>query len=152
MDATAARTYRITGLQPYVMLLVLAAATAFAPFVLGHAISTRSWFELIWVAVVVWFWLATIWRAAYRIDVTADAVEFRTILWRRVIPVSRLRSIRARGAGFAVVRFRGGRVDLYGIVDGWDEFVARVTAANRHLRVFGARADQPRARRNVKTA
>jgi hypothetical protein len=152
VDATAARTYRITGLQPYVMLLVLAAATAFAPFVLGHAISTRSWSELIWVAVVVWFWCSTIWRAAYRIDVTADTVEFRSILWRRAIPLSRLRSIRGRGSGFAVVRFRGGRVDLYGTVNGWDEFVTRVTAANRHVRLIGAPADQASARRNVKTA
>ena len=136
MNATAARTYRITGVQPYVMLLVLAAATAFAPFVLGHALSTRSWFELIWVAVVLWFWCTTIWRAAYRIDVTAHTVEFRSLLWRRSIPLGRLRSIRARGSGFAVVRFRGGRVDLYGTVEGWDEFVTRVRAANRHVRVI----------------
>jgi hypothetical protein len=134
------------------MLLVLAAATAFAPFVLGHAISARSWFELIWVAVVFWFWFSTIWRAAYRIDVTDDTIEFRSILWRRAIPVGRLRSIRARGSGFAVVRFRGGRVDLYGTVERWDEFVARVTAANRHVRLSGAPADQARARRNIKTA
>jgi hypothetical protein len=34
------------------MLLVLAACTAFAPFVLRHAISTRSWLELGWAAFV----------------------------------------------------------------------------------------------------
>jgi hypothetical protein len=138
VNATAARTYRITGLQPYVMLLVLSAATAYSPFVLGHALSARSWFELVWVGVVLWFWCSTIWRAAYRVDVTADTVEFRSILWRRSIPVSRLRSIRGRGSGFAVVRFRGGRVDFYGTVEGWDEFVTGVRAANRHVNVIGA--------------
>ena len=137
MNATAAaRTYRIRGIQPYVMLLVLAACAAFSPFVLGHAISSRSWLELAWVAVVFWFWCATIWKAAYRIDVTNDTVEFRSILWRRRALLHQIRWIRHSASGFAVVRFEGGSVLLYGAVDGWQDFVQRVRDANDSTRVF----------------
>jgi hypothetical protein len=137
VNATAAaRTYRIGGIQPYVMLLVLAACAAFSPFALGHAISSRSWFELVWVAVVLWFWCATIWKAAYRIDVTNDTVEFRSILWRRRALLNQIQWIRHGSSGFAVVRFEGGTVLLYGAVEGWQDFVTRVKAANESAQVF----------------
>jgi hypothetical protein len=136
VNATAAaRTYRIGGIQPYLMLLVLAACAVFAPFVLGHAISSRSWFELLWVGIVLWFWCKTIWKAAYRIDVLNDAVEFRSILWRRRAALSQIRWIR-HSASFAVVRFEGGSVLLYGAVEGWQDFVRCVRAANGSARVF----------------
>jgi hypothetical protein len=80
----AARTYRIGGIQPYVMLLVLSGCAAFSPVVLAHAVYSRSWLELTWAVIVVWFFCSTVWRAAYRIDVRHDTVEFRSILWRRV--------------------------------------------------------------------
>jgi hypothetical protein len=137
VNATAAaRTYRIGGIQPYLMLVVLAACAAFAPFVLGHAISSRSWFELVWVAVVLWFWCTTIWKAAYRIDVTSDSVEFRSILWRRRSSLSQIRWIRHGASGFAVVSFEGGSVVLYGAVRGWQDFLRRVRDANASVRVF----------------
>lgn len=140
VNATAAaRTYRIGGIQPYVMVLVLAGCAAFAPLVLGHAISSRSWLELTWVGVVVWFWCSTMWSAAYRIDVANDTVEFRSILWRRRASLSQVRWIRSAGPGFAVVRFDGGTVLLYGAVDGWHDFVSEVRSANPALRVFRAR-------------
>jgi hypothetical protein len=118
------------------MLLVLAACAAFSPFVLGHAISSRSWFELLWVGVVFWFWCATIWKAAYRIDVTNDTVEFRSILWRRRALLNQIRWIRHGASGFAVVRFEGGSISLYGAVEGWQDFVKRVKDANGSVRVF----------------
>ncbi len=130
-------TYRISGVQPYFMLLVLAALTAFSPFVLAHAISSGSWFELIWVAVVLWFWFTTIWRAAYRVDVAGDTVEFRSILWRRGTHLSQIRSIRARGPRYVIVRFEGGRAELYGAIDGWHDFVKRVKAANPTVELKG---------------
>jgi hypothetical protein len=137
VNATAAaRTYRTGGIQPYVMLLVLAACAAFSPFVLAHAISAQSWIELVWVGVVLWFWCNTIWRAVYRIDVTNDTVEFRSILWRRRALLSQIRWIRSGGSGFAVVRFEGGTVQLYGPVDGWQDFVTRVRRANPAFRFF----------------
>jgi hypothetical protein len=136
VNATAAaRTYRIGGIQPYLMLLVLAACAVFAPFVLGHAISSRSWFELAWVAVVLWFWCKTIWSAAYRIDLTNDSVEFRSILWRRRVAFGQIRWIR-HSAGFALVRFDGGSVALYGAVRGWSDFLSRVRQSNASVRVF----------------
>ncbi len=146
VNATAAaRTYRIGGLQPYVMALVLAACAAFSPFVLGHAISSRSWLELGWVGVVVWFWCTTVWSAAYRIDVANDTVEFRFILWRRRVSLSKIRWIRSAGPGFAVVHFEGGTVQLYGAVDDWHDFVSQVRRANPALRLFRLR--QRRRRR-----
>lgn len=149
MSAIAAdhRTYRISGIQPYLMLFVLAIPTAFSPFVLGHAISHRSWFELAWVAVVVWFWVTTIWRAAYRFDVSGDAVEFRTILWRRKTRLDQIHSIRARGPRYVVIRFEGGRAELYGTIDRWRDFVKQVKAANPAVELGGRlRASAPAGR------
>lgn len=139
MNATAAaRTYRIGGFQPYVMLLVLAGCATFAPVVVAHAVSTRRWWELGWAAVVVWFLCSVLWRAAYRIDVRADRVEFRSILWRRSVPLRHVRWIRS-GRGFAVVRLRCATVHVYGAVEGWDDFVRNVRAANRRVRIFSVR-------------
>ena len=135
----AARTYRIGGVQPYLMLLVLAACTAFAPFVLAHAVSTRSWWELGWALVVICFFLSAVWRAAYRIDVQRGTVEFRSILWRRSVPLRHVRWIRS-GPGFAVVRLRRGTVHVYGTVAGWEDFVGRVRNANTRVRIFRSRA------------
>jgi len=131
----AARTYRIGGIQPYLMLLVLAACTAFSPFVLTHAISTRSWLELGWAAVVIWIFGGTVWRAAYRIDLQNELVEFRGLLWRQVVPLRHVKWIRC-GHGFAVVRLRRGTVHVYGAVEGWDDFISRARRANARLRVF----------------
>jgi hypothetical protein len=131
----AARTYRVGGIQPYVMLLVLSGCAAFSPVVLAHAVYSRSWLELSWAVIVVWFFCSTVWRAAYRIDVRHDTVEFRSILWRRSVPLRHVRWIRC-GRGFAVVRLRGRTVHVYGAVTGWDEFVDRVRRANRRVRVF----------------
>jgi hypothetical protein len=141
------RVYRVSGLQPYLMLVVLAAFTAFSPFVLGHAISSGSWFELFWVAVVLWFWLTTIWRAAYRIDVAGDTVEFRSILWRRRTPLKQIRSIRARGPRYVIVSFEGGRAELYGAIDGWHDFVKRVKSANPGVELRGRLSASVPARR-----
>jgi hypothetical protein len=121
------------------MLLVLGACAVFSPFVLGHAISSRSWLELVWVGVVLWVWWSTVWSAAYRIDVENDTVEFRSILWRRRVSLSQIRWIRSTGPAFAVVRFEGGTVQLYGAVDGWDDFVSQVRCANPALRLFRLR-------------
>jgi hypothetical protein len=131
----AARTYRIGGIQPYLMLLVLAACTAFSPFVLTHAISNRSWLELGWAAVVIWIFGGTVWRAAYRIDLQNELVEFRGLLWRQVVPLRHVKWIRC-GHGFAVVRLRRGTVHVYGAVEGWDDFISRARRANARLRVF----------------
>jgi hypothetical protein len=135
----AARTYRIGGIQPYVMLVVLAACTVFAPVVLAHALWTQSWWELGWALVVVGVFLGALWRAAYRIDVRAGTVEFRSILWRRAVPLRQVRWIRS-SPGFAVVRLRRGTVHVYGTVAGWDDFVGRVRSENRRVRVFRSRA------------
>jgi hypothetical protein len=129
------------------MLLVLAALTAFTPFVLGHAISSRSWFELIWVAIVLWFWVTTIWRAAYRFDVSGDTVEFRSILWRRRTRLNEIRSIRALGPRYVVIRFEAGRAELYGTIDDWHDFVSRVKAANPAVELKGRLRASARARR-----
>jgi hypothetical protein len=129
------------------MVLVLAALTAFTPFVLGHAISSRSWFELIWVAIVLWFWVTTIWRAAYRFDVSGDTVEFRSILWRRRTRLNEIRSIRALGPRYVVIRFEGGRAELYGTIDGWHDFVSRVKAANPAIDLKGRLRASAHARR-----
>jgi hypothetical protein len=131
----AARTYRIGGIQPYLMLLVLAACAAFSPFVLTHAISNRSWLELGWAAVVIWIFGGTVWRAAYRIDLQNELVEFRGLLWRQVVPLRHVKWIRC-GHGFAVVRLRRGTVHVYGAVEGWDDFISRARRANARLRVF----------------
>jgi hypothetical protein len=117
------------------MLLVLAACTAFSPFVLTHAIATRSWLELGWAAVVIWIFCRTVWRAADRIDIHNETVEFRGLLWRQIVPLRHVRWIRS-GRGFAVVRLRGGTVQVYGPVEGWDDFVIRARRANARLRVF----------------
>lgn len=135
----AARTYRIGGVQPYLMLLVLAACAIFAPVVLAHAVSTRSWWELGWAAVVIWLFCGGAWRAAYRIDVRSGTVEFRSLLWRRSVPLQHVRWIRA-GRGFAVVRLRRGTVHVYGTLEGWDDFVRCVRRGNARLRVFRSRA------------
>jgi hypothetical protein len=135
----AARTYRIGGAQPYLMLLVLAACAVFAPLVVAHALSARAWWELGWAAVVIWLFCGAAWRAAYRIDLLSETVEFRSILWRRRVPLRHVRWIRASD-GFAVVRLRRGTVHVYGAVDGWDDFVRRVRRANARVRVFRSRA------------
>ncbi len=96
MSLVTDRTYRSSGLQQHLMLAVLTILTAFTPFVLGHAISSGRWFELVWVAIVLWFWITTVWRAAYRFDVSGDTVEFRSILWRRR---TRLGELRQPGQG-----------------------------------------------------
>jgi hypothetical protein len=140
VNATAAaRTYRIGGIQPYVMLLVLAGCTAFALYLLGHASSSGSWFELAWAGIVLWLWCSTIWRAAYRIDVRGDVVEFRSILWRRRFSLHEIRWIRYGRSGFAVVRLEGGVIPLYGSVDGWDDFLRRVKRVNATAQVFRTR-------------
>jgi hypothetical protein len=140
VDATAAaRTYRIGGIQPYVMLLVLAGCAAFALYLLGHAFSSGSWIELAWVSIVLWLWCSTIWRTAYRIDVAGETVEFRSILWRRRFSLHEIRWIRYGRSGFAVVRLRGSVVPLYGNVDGWDDFLRRVKRMNGAARIFRTR-------------
>jgi hypothetical protein len=131
------RTYRVTGTQQYVMLAILTIFTVFTPFVLAHAVSSGNWFELAWVAVVLWFWVTAIWRAAYRFEVSGDVVEFGTILWRRRTPLQKIRSIRAFGPRYVIVQFEGGRADLYGPIDGWPDFVARVKAANPAVELKG---------------
>jgi len=131
------RTYRIAGTQPYVMLVMLTIFTAFTPFVLAHAVSSGNWFELGWVAVVLWFWVTAIWRAAYRFDVSGDMVEFRPLLWRRRTPLQKIRSIRAFGPRYVIVQFDGGRAELYGPIKGWQDFVARVKAANPAVELKG---------------
>jgi hypothetical protein len=117
------------------MLAVLAGCAGFAPFVLAHALAARSGLELVWAAIVVWIAVRVLLRAAYRIDVRGETVEFRMLLWRRTAPLRHVRWIRA-GRGFAVVRLRRGTVHVYGAVDGWDAFVTSVRRANRRARVF----------------
>jgi hypothetical protein len=136
VNATAARTYRIGGFQPYVMLVVLAGCVGFAPFLLGHALVSRSPFELAWVAIVVWFSCSTISRAAYRIDLAGETVEFRSILRRRRATLDQIRWIRHGRSGFAVVRLERGVVLLYGRVAGWHDFVRSVKRTNASARIF----------------
>ena len=139
MNATAAaRTFRIGGFQPYAMLLVLMGCAVFAPVVVAHALSTRSWWQLGWAALVVWFSCSVVWRAAYRIDVRGDRLEFRSMLWHRSVRVRDVRWIRT-GRGFAVIRLRRATVHVYGPAEGWDEFVGYVRTANRRVRVFYVR-------------
>jgi hypothetical protein len=117
------------------MLLVLAACAVFSPFVLRHAISTGSWLELGWAAVVIWIFCRTVWRAAYRIDIRNEMVEFRGLVWRQILPLRDVRWIRC-GRGFAVVRLRRSTVYVDGAGEGWDDFVSRARRANASLRVF----------------
>jgi hypothetical protein len=142
----ADRTYRISGPQQQFMLAVLTILAAFTPFVLGHAISSGRWFELVWVAIVLWLWITTIWRAAYRFDVSGEGVEFRSILWRRRTRLDEIRSIRALGPRYVVIKFDGGRAELYGTIDGWHDFVNRVKAANPGVVLKGRLKASARAR------
>ena len=119
-DFSSERTYRIVGAQPYAMLAVLAILTAASP-----------------VAGIAWFWYFALFRAAYRIRVAGDGVEFRSLARRRRTPLGAVRSIRSRQIGTATIRFDGGRVDILGSLDGWHDFVNRVEAANPAVELSG---------------
>jgi hypothetical protein len=139
MDAAPGdRTYRVTGTQPYFMLAVLVALTAFAPVVLARALrGDHSWFDLIWLGILGWFWFNALDRIAYRIDVHGEAVEFRSIARRRHTCLGRIESISSRQGGVVTIRYDGGRVDLVGAIDGLYDFVGRVKSANPVVRLRG---------------
>jgi hypothetical protein len=132
------RTYRISGIQPHFALGVLILLTAFAPLVLAQAMGgAHALFDLIWLAGLTWFWFNALIRIAYRIDVTGDAVVFKSIARRHRTSLSRIRSMRSRSGGLVTVRWDEGRVDLWGAFDGWHDFVNRVIAANPSVELQG---------------
>lgn len=92
---------------------------------------------MIWLAILAWFWFNALFRFAYRIDVSGDTVEFKTLARRRATRLSRIRSIRSGNVGSVVVRFEGGRVDIAGALDGWHDFVTRVKEANPAVELKG---------------
>ena len=125
----ALRSYRIAGLQPYLMLAGLAVITCVGSTTLilhpGPA-----WFDVGWFAALGWFWFNALVRVAYRIDLVGDDATFRSIVRRRQTRMSEISSIRCRQAGRTTIRFGNGRVDVVGPIDGWHEFVSLVKTAN----------------------
>jgi hypothetical protein len=133
--SAALRTYRAGGLQSLVMLIVLAGCAAFAPVAVWFAVAARQPLVLAWSAIVAWLIGTTLWRAAYRIDVTAETIEFRTLLRRRRFPIRHVRWIRG-SRSFAVIRLRHATLHVYGAVDNWSSLVESVYRANHRVRVF----------------
>ena len=132
-----ARTYRISGFQPYFMLLVLVILTAFSPVVALSFLRSGGWFNLIWLAVLGWFWFNALVRTVYRIDLRGDMVQFKTLATRKETRVDRIRSIRSASVGYVTIRFEGGRVDVVGALDGWHDFVSRVKDGNPAVELKG---------------
>jgi len=123
------RTYRVSGVQSYFMLAVLAMITcagSAAVFLAGH----MGWFAVAWFGVLGWLWFNALIRVAYRIDVSGEEVTFRSVTRRRQTRISSIHSIRSRQGGMATIRFGTGRVDVIGPVDGWYEFVTLAKTAN----------------------
>lgn len=113
------------------MLAVLTACVAFVPFALASGLSSA----FVWAALVAWLVCSVLWKAAYRIDVSGDTIEFRTLLLRRRFPLRHVRWMRA-SRGFAVVRLRHATLHLYGGLGDWNDFVASIRSANRRVRIF----------------
>ena len=113
------------------MLAVLAGCVAFVPF----AVSSGLRLGLAWAALVLWLVCSVLWKAAYRIDVSGDTIEFRTLLLRRRFPLRHVRWVRG-SRSFAVVRLRHATLHLYGAVGDWDGLIASMRQANRRVRIF----------------
>jgi hypothetical protein len=113
------------------MLAVLVGCVAFVPF----AVASGLRLAFVWAALVGWLVCSALWKAAYRIDVSGDTIEFRTLLLRRSFPLGHVRWVRG-SRSFAVVRLRHATLHLYGAVGDWDDFVASVRRANRRARFF----------------
>jgi hypothetical protein len=129
-------TYRIGRVESLFSLAVLVAITAFAPLVLWHALKHGSWFEVLWLAILTWFWFNVLFRFAYRITVEGDEVEFKTLARRYRTSMTRIRSISSR-SGMQRIRWEGGRVEIWRTFDGWLDFVTRVKAANPAVELKG---------------
>jgi hypothetical protein len=134
------RTYRVSGFQLYFMLAVLVILTATAPLVVLSIFrqGEDTWFAVIWLAILAWFWFNALVRVAHRIDVSGEDVEFRTIARSRRTSLNRIRSIRSSQlGGHATIRFDEGRFDVFGAIDGWHDFITRVKAANPAVELKG---------------
>jgi hypothetical protein len=132
-----ARTYRISGFQPYFMLLVLVILTAFSPVVALSFLRSGGWFNLIWLGVLGWFWFNALFRTVYRIDLRGDMVRFKTLATRKETRFDQIRSIRSVSVGYVTIRFEGGRVDVVGALDGWHDFVSRIKDRNPAVELKG---------------
>ena len=122
------RSYRIAGLQPYLMLAGLIVITCVGG--VGLILHPGpAWFDVAAFAVLGWFWFQALF-VVYRIDLVGDLATFRSIARHRQTRLSEIRSIRSRQAGQTTIRFSRGRVDVVGPMDGWHEFVTLVSTAN----------------------
>jgi hypothetical protein len=110
--------------------------TALAPLILRDAVRSHSWFVVVWLGILAWFWFNVLFRAAWRIEVDGDSVEFRTLVRRYRTRLTRIRSIRS-SSQISTVRWDTGRVDLWGSFDGWLDFVNEVRAANPGVELKG---------------
>lgn len=121
-------SYRISGWQPYLMLVGLIVITCVG----GTTLILHpgpTWFDIAAFATLGWFWFNAL-VVAYRIDLVGDEATFRRIVRRRQTRMSEIRSIRSRQAGHTTIRSSTGRVDVIGPIDGWHEFVTLVKTAN----------------------
>jgi hypothetical protein len=133
------REYRVVGFQAYLSLIVLVILTAVgAPLLAGGAFRGSSGlFDLVWLALLAWFWFNALVRYAFRVRVSGDEVEFKSIARTRRTKLALIRSIRSRQRGVVTFRFDGGRVDVLGPLDGLHDFVSRVESANPGVQLRG---------------
>lgn len=96
-------------------------------------------FMAVWVLLLLWSWytyLTTPFEIVYNAD---DSIAFRSALRRTSLRAQEITSIvtGALSPYFIRIRHPGGTLNVLGQIDGFHEFLMRVKAVNKHVRVKG---------------
>jgi hypothetical protein len=128
-------------------LVILGVLGALAPLFLFGAISTLDGplilFVVGWIGGVGYLWYETVCRFAYRVTLANGTLTTRMIGRTKLVPAADVATVRRRwsneGYTYAFKDGHGSTIVVTGPADQWDEFSARLTAANPEIRVEYAR-------------
>lgn len=123
------RTRRSTLALTFGFLIVLTLATGFGLF-----FAEPRWFFAAMLLVLIWEWSRHL-RAPIAVRLADDgSVEFRTLIGHRAIDAKAIKRIRRVGR-YCSIEHGGRTTNLYANMEGLEEFVSHLRAANPDLEV-----------------
>ena len=123
------RTKKSTLAFTFAFLLVLTLVTVFGLF-----FAEPRWFFAVILLALVWEWNRHL-RAPIRVRVSDDgSIEFRTLIGRREIEATTIERIRRAGR-YCSIEHGGRTTNLYANMEGLEDFLSHLRAANPELEV-----------------